>query len=104
MEKDSGIKLKSLKVDGGACMNNYLMQFQSDLLNCEVLRPEIIETTAMGAGYLAGLQSNIWDKDQIIKNQKIDRSFNPTINDSEREKMYRGWKKAVNRTFNWIEK
>ncbi len=104
MEKDSGIKLKSLKVDGGACMNNYLMQFQSDLLDCEVLRPEIIETTAMGAGYLAGLQSNIWDKDQIIKNQKIDRSFNPTINDSEREKMYRGWKKAVNRTFNWIEK
>ena len=78
MEKDSGIKLKSLKVDGGACMNNYLMQFQSDLLDCEVLRPEIIETTAMGAGYLAGLQSNIWDKDQIIKNQKIDRSFNPT--------------------------
>lgn len=104
MEKDSGIKLKSLKVDGGACMNNYLMQFQSDLLDCEVLRPEIIETTAMGAGYLAGLQSNLWDKDQIIKNQKIDRSFNPTINDSEREKMYRGWKKAVNRTFNWIEK
>ena len=104
MEKDSGIKLKSLKVDGGACMNNYLMQFQSDLLDCEVLRPEIIETTAMGAGYLAGLQSNIWDKDQIIKNQKIDRSFNPTINDSEREKMYRGWKKAVNRTSNWIEK
>ena len=104
MEKDSGIKLKSLKVDGGACMNNYLMQFQSDLLDCEVLRPEIIETTAMGAGYLAGLQSNIWDKDQIIKNQKIDRSFNPTIKDSDREKMYRGWKKAVNRTFNWIEK
>ena len=104
MEKDSGIKLKSLKVDGGACMNNYLMQFQSDLLDCEVLRPEIIETTAMGAGYLAGLQSNIWDKDQIIKNQKIDRSFIPTINDSEREKMFRGWKKAVNRTFNWIEK
>ena len=104
MEKDSGIKLKSLKVDGGACMNNYLMQFQSDLLDCEVLRPEIIETTAMGAGYLAGFQSNIWDKDQILKNQKIDRSFNPTINDSEREKMYRGWKKAVNRTFNWIEK
>ena len=104
MEKDSGIKLKSLKVDGGASMNNYLMQFQSDILDSEVLRPEIIETTAMGAGYLAGLQSNIWDKDQIIKNQKIDRSFNPTINDSEREKMYNGWKKAVNRTFNWIEK
>ena len=58
----------------------------------------------MGAGYLAGLKSNIWDKDQIIKNQKIERSFNSTINNSEREKMYSGWKKAVNRTFNWIEK
>ena len=104
MEKDSGLKLTSLKVDGGACMNNYLMQFQSDLLGSEVNRPEIIETTAMGAGYLAGLKSNIWDKDQIIKNQKIDRSFNSKIKKMEREKMYNGWKKAVNRTFNWIEK
>ena len=104
MEKDSGLKLTSLKVDGGACMNNYLMQFQSDLLGSEVNRPEIIETTAMGAGYLAGLKSNIWDKDQIIKNQKIDRSFNSKIKKMEREMMYNGWKKAVNRTFNWIEK
>ena len=104
MEKDSGLKLTSLKVDGGACMNNYLMQFQSDLLDSEVNRPEIIETTAMGAGYLAGLKSNIWDKDQIIKNQKIDRSFNSKIKKMEREMMYNGWKKAVNRTFNWIEK
>ena len=104
MEKDSGLKLTSLKVDGGACMNNYLMQFQSDLLGSEGYRPEIIETTAMGAGYLAGLKSNIWDKDQIIKNQKIDRSFNSKIKKMEREMMYNGWKKAVNRTFNWIEK
>ena len=104
MEKDSGLKLTSLKVDGGACMNNYLMQFQSDLLGSEVNRPEIIETTAMGAGYLAVLKSNIWDKDQIIKNQKIDRSFNSKIKKMEREMMYNGWKKAVNRTFNWIEK
>ena len=104
MEKDSGLKLTSLKVDGGACMNNYLMQFQSDLLGSEVNRPEIIETTSMGAGYLAGLKSNIWDKDQIIKNQKIDRSFNSKIKKMEREMMYNGWKKAVNRTFNWIEK
>ena len=104
MEKDSGLKLTSLKVDGGACMNNYLMQFQSDLLGSEVNRPEIIETTAMGAGYLAGLKSNIWDKDQIIKNQKIDRSFNSKIKKMDREMMYNGWKKAVNRTFNWIEK
>ena len=104
MEKDSGLNLNSLKVDGGACMNNYLMQFQSDLLGNEVIRPEIIESTAMGAGYLAGLKSSIWDKDQIIKNQKIDRTFQSQIDLEERNKMYRGWKKAVKRTFNWIEK
>ena len=104
MEKDSGLNLNSLKVDGGACMNNYLMQFQSDLLGNEVIRPEIIESTAMGAGYLAGLKSSIWDKDQIIKNQKIDRTFQSQIDMEERNKMYRGWKKAVKRTFNWIEK
>ena len=104
MEKDSGLNLNSLKVDGGACMNNYLMQFQSDLLGNQVIRPEIIESTAMGAGYLAGLKSCIWDKDQIIKNQKIDRSFQSQIDLEERNKMYRGWKKAVKRTFNWIEK
>ena len=104
MEKDSGINLNSLKVDGGACMNNYLMQFQSDLLGNKVIRPEIIESTAMGAGYLAGLKSGIWDKDQIIKNQKIDRTFQSQIDIEERNKMYGGWKKAVKRTFNWIEK
>ena len=104
MEKDSGLNLNSLKVDGGACMNNYLMQFQSDLLGNQVIRPEIIESTAMGAGYLAGLKSCIWDKDQIIKNQKIDRTFQSQIDLEERNKMYRGWKKAVKRTFNWIEK
>ena len=85
-------------------MNNYLMQFQSDLLGNQVIRPEIIESTAMGAGYLAGLKSCIWDKDQIIKNQKIDRTFQSQIDLEERNKMYRGWKKAVKRTFNWIEK
>ena len=104
MEKDSGLNLNSLKVDGGACMNNYLMQFQSDLLGNQVIRPEIIESTAMGAGYLAGLKSCIWDKDQIIKNQKIDKTFQSQIDLEERNKMYRGWKKAVKRTFNWIEK
>lgn len=104
MEKDSGLNLNSLKVDGGACMNNYLMQFQSDLLGNQVIRPEIIESTAMGAGYLAGIKSCIWDKDQIIKNQKIDRTFQSQIDLEERNKMYRGWKKAVKRTFNWIEK
>ena len=94
-----------IQYDGdGDCMNNYLMQFQSDLLGNKVIRPEIIESTAMGAGYLAGLKSGIWDKDQIIKNQKIDRTFQSQIDIEERNKMYGGWKKAVKRTFNWIEK
>ena len=104
MEKDSQIKLKSLRVDGGACMNNYLMQFQSDLLNCDVVRPEVIETTAMGAGYLAGINSSIWDKEKIISNQKIDKVFNSRIDDNKRKKIYNGWNKAVKRTLNWLEK
>ena len=104
MEKDSQIKLKSLRVDGGACMNNYLMQFQSDLLNCDVVRPEVIETTAMGAGYLAGINSSIWDKEKIISNQKIDKVFNSGIDDNKRKKIYNGWNKAVKRTLNWLEK
>ena len=104
MEKDSQIKLKSLRVDGGACMNNYLMQFQSDLLNCDVIRPEVIETTAMGAGYLAGITSSIWDKEKIISNQKIDKVFNSGIDDNKRKKIYNGWNKAVKRTLNWLEK
>ena len=104
MEKDSQIKLKSLKVDGGACMNNYLMQFQSNILNCDVVRPEVIETTAMGAGYLAGINSSIWDKEKIISNQKIDKVFNSRIDDTKRKKIYNGWNKAVKRTLNWLEK
>ena len=104
MEKDSQIKLKSLRVDGGACMNNYLMQFQSDLLNCDVVRPEVIETTAMGAGYLAGINSSIWDKEKIISNQKIDKVFNSRIDDNKRKKIYDGWNKAVKRTLNWLKK
>ena len=104
MEKDSQIKLKSLKVDGGACMNNYLMQFQSNILNCDVVRPQVIETTAMGAGYLAGITSSIWDKEKIISNQKIDKVFNSGIDDNKRKKIYNGWNKAVKRTLNWLEK
>ena len=104
MQKDSNLELKSLKVDGGACRNDYLMQFQSNLLNSEVLRPEIIESTAMGAGYLAGLFSSLWDKDRIILNQKIDKKFKPIIDPNKREKLFKGWTKAVKRTLNWLEK
>ena len=103
MVKDSNLNLKGLRVDGGACMNNYLMQFQSNLLNCNVIRPKIIETTAMGVGYLAGIKSSLWDKDKIISNQKIDRVFMPKINQETRKKMYSGWIKAVKRTKNWLD-
>ena len=104
MQKDSNVELRSLKVDGGACKNNYLMQFQSNLLNSEVVRPEIIESTAMGAGYLAGLFSSLWDKDKIIFNQKIDKKFKPLIDPNKRDKLFQGWTKAVKRTLNWLEK
>ena len=104
MQKDSNINLSSLKVDGGACMNNYLMQFQSDILDCKVIRPDIIETTAMGAGYLAGINSGIWDEEKIKSLQKIDKTFSPQIDKTKRTKIYSGWKKAVKRTFNWLEK
>ena len=103
MERDSNLKLKSLKVDGGACKNDYLMQFQSNLINSEVLRPEIIESTAMGAGYLAGISSSLWDKDKIISNQRIDKKFHPKIDSIKRNKLYKGWEKAVKRTLNWLE-
>ena len=103
MERDSNLKLKSLKVDGGACKNDYLMQFQSNLINSEVLRPEIIESTAMGAGYLAGISSSLWDKDKIISNQRIDKKFHPKIDSIKRNKLYIGWEKAVKRTLNWLE-
>ncbi|MDG2341660.1 MAG: glycerol kinase GlpK [Cytophagales bacterium] len=104
MQKDANIKLSSLKVDGGACMNNYLMQFQSDILDSDVIRPDVIETTAMGAGYLAGIFSGIWDEDKIISLQKINKTFSPKIDERKRTKIYNGWNKAVKRTFNWIEK
>lgn len=104
MQKDSGIDISSLKVDGGACRNNYLMQFQSDILGCKVERPEIIESTAMGAGYLAGITNDLWDEATIIQNQSIDKIFESKINNDTRIKMYSGWEKAVKRTFNWKEK
>jgi len=102
MEEDSGIKLEALKVDGGACANNFLMQFQSDILGVQVDRPEVIETTALGAAYLAGLAVGYWkDKEDISKNWAISRSFVPDMNASKREELLEGWHKAVNRSLNW---
>jgi glycerol kinase len=102
MQEDSGIKLASLKVDGGACANNILMQFQSDILGTEVDRPEVIESTAMGAAYLAAIQIGLWKKQDIVRNRKIEKCFKPSMDDSVRNKLYNGWKKAVKRTMGWI--
>jgi glycerol kinase len=101
MEEDAGLKLASLKVDGGACANNVLMQFQADILGTEVERPEVIESTAMGAAYLAAIQVGIWKKSDITRNRKIQRTFKPQMEESVRSKLYSGWKKAVERTMGW---
>lgn len=102
MEEDSGITLKALKVDGGACANNFLMQFQADVLGVQVDRPEVIETTALGAAYLAGLAVGYWkDKEDISKNWAISRSFTPNMDDSRRTELLNGWKVAVNRSLGW---
>lgn len=102
MQEDSGIELTTLKVDGGACANNMLMQFQSDILGASVERPEVIESTAMGAAYLAGIKAGIWEKENIMKNRAIDRTFTPAIDVAKRNELYAGWKKAVERTLNWL--
>ncbi len=96
MEVDSGISLKTLRVDGGAVMNNFLLEFQSDLLNVPVERPVINETTALGAAYLAGLAVGYWKNQDEIKSQwAVDRSFEPKMSDEKRDQLYSGWKKAV---------
>lgn len=105
MQKDSGITLKSLKVDGGAVANNFLMQFQSDILGVPVDRPKVIETTALGAAYLAGLAVGYWkDKDDIASKWQIDRTFKPEMDSGMRDNLYKGWKKAVQRALDWEEK
>ena len=101
MEKDSGIKLRSLNVDGGACANNFLMQFQADMLNVDVIRPSNVETTALGAAMLAGLAVGFWTMDEILEKREIDRTFLPLMDNNKREKLYAGWKKAVEKAMNW---
>ena len=102
MELDTGKKIQSLKVDGGASNNNFLMQFQADILNTDVLRPSCVETTAMGAAYLAGLAVGYWkSKEDVIKNQAVDRKFEPDISPEKREEELKGWHKAVKATLLW---
>ncbi|MCA0984632.1 glycerol kinase GlpK [Halobacillus yeomjeoni] len=99
MVEDSGIELKKLRVDGGAVKNNLLMQFQSDLLDVTVERPEVNETTALGAAYLAGLAVGFWEsKDDIRKRWEVEREFDPTMDQKKRETLYKGWQKAVEAT------
>lgn len=104
MEEDSGIELKALKVDGGACANNFLMQFQSDILGVQVDRPEVIETTALGAAYLAGLAVGYWkNKGDVTQNWAISRSFEPDMEGKKREKLLEGWHEAVKRSLGWYK-
>lgn len=99
MEADSGISLKGLRVDGGAVKNNFLMQFQSDILGVSVERPVIEETTALGAAYLAGLAVGYWkDREEISKQWNINRTYEANMSNEERDRLYNGWKKAVNAT------
>ena len=102
MAADSGISLSSLKVDGGASANDFLMQTQADIIHAPVQRPRCIETTAMGAAYLAGLAVGYWkSKEDVVKNWAIDRVFEPQIEETDRQKKIRGWNKAVRYAFDW---
>ncbi|MAU71333.1 MAG: glycerol kinase [Pseudozobellia sp.] len=103
MEDDSGIQLKNLRVDGGACANNYLMQFQADILDSEVHRPEVIESTAMGAAFLAGIQVGLWKQDDVDQNRPMNRIFKPNFDRVKRKRLYKKWQKAVERTKGWEE-
>ena len=104
MNKDSGVDLTKLKVDGGMVGNELLMQFQSDTLNVPVVRPSVTETTALGAAYAAGLAVGYWESiDDLKRNWSVDKTWYPSMKDEDREKGYRGWKKAVERTFSWVE-
>lgn len=104
MADDLGMSLTSLKVDGGACSNNFLMQFQADILNCLVKRPVCIETTSLGAAYLAGLATGYWEsKEDVIENWQVDRTFEPLMAESRRSELLAGWKKAVCRVRDWAK-
>lgn len=104
MKADSGIELAALNVDGGACANNFLMQTQADISNVPVNRPSCVETTAMGAAYLAGIAVGYWkDKEDVVANTSLDRTFTPAISAEEREARVKGWKKAVKCSFGWAK-
>ena len=104
MASDLGKELLSLKVDGGACANNFLMQFQADILGKDVLRPQCIETTSLGAAYLAGLATGYWkNRHDVLENWQIDKTFVPAMEDFQRQALLSGWKKAVERAIGWAK-
>ena len=104
MNSDSGVDLTALKVDGGMVYNELLMQFQSDVLGVPVIRPKVAETTALGAAYAAGLAVGFWNAVEDLRaNWAKDKEWQPKMDAAEREKEYRFWKKAVTRTFDWVE-
>ncbi len=104
MNRDSGVALSKLKVDGGMVNNNLLMQIQADILNVPVIRPEMTETTALGAAYAAGLATNFWSGfEELRKNRSVDCTWEPQMHEEKRRECYRYWQKAVQRTFNWLE-
>lgn len=104
MEADSGMKLTTLKVDGGASANNFLMQTQADIVNVPVIRPQCVETTAMGAAYLAGLATGYWaNKEEVMQNWISDRTFTPASTDTDRQKGIAGWHKAVKYAYGWAK-
>ena len=104
MEEESGVQIRSLKVDGGASNNNFLMQFQSDILGVDVLRPKCVETTALGAAYLAGIAVGYWENVEDVRaNWALSRTFHADMTDEKRQHLLKGWKKAVGRAFQWAE-
>ena len=104
MKADSGIDLTALKVDGGASANDFLMQTQANIIDAPVNRPQCVETTAMGAAYLAGLAVGYWSsKEDVIKNWAIDKTFGPQIDAAKREEMIKGWNKAVKYAYGWAK-
>ncbi|MEO1288984.1 MAG: glycerol kinase GlpK [Chloroflexota bacterium] len=105
MKADSGLELPALRVDGGAVTNDFLMQFQSDILGVPVQRPAVTETTALGAAYLAGLAVGYWEsQDEIQQQWRVDSTFEPSMSDDQRESLYAGWQKAVERSRDWSDK
>jgi glycerol kinase len=104
MKADAGIEVRALKVDGGASANNFLMQFQANMIDAPVNRPACVETTAMGAAYLAGLAVGYWSsKEDVVKNQQLDRVFTPDMPEADRQKKRKGWNKAVKYAYGWAK-